>query len=334
MVAGSNLYTTSAPDGRQAAIPVSFDAASDPYIQLKDAADIRNYYQQEGYVVIRNLIPSELCDQARLAFEQEVKPFKGHIYRQTTANPEKNIFTEHGYVLNSLLNIQDLNNKEFPKFKKAGLSIITHKNLQEAVSTLLGDEGVLVQSMYYEGNPATWAHQDTYYLDSVELGRMTAAWIAVEDIQPGAGRFYIYPGSHNIDMAKNGGDFDIAFNHSRYKKLVVDLIKEKQLECRAPALRKGDVLFWGAKTMHGSLATSQPEASRCSFTAHFIPASTDFILFQKKLKPLDLRKVNAVQIHCPKDQNKVKNKAVFYVETRFPKTFQFLKRRAIKLLLG
>jgi hypothetical protein len=46
--------------------------------------------------------------------------------------------------------------------------------------------GKLVQSMYFEGNPATWAHQDTYYLDSEHTGAMTAAWFAVEDIKPGA----------------------------------------------------------------------------------------------------------------------------------------------------
>jgi ectoine hydroxylase-related dioxygenase (phytanoyl-CoA dioxygenase family) len=46
-----------------------------------------------------------------------------------------------------------------------------------------------------KGNPETWAHQDTYCLDAEELGRMTAAWIALEDSHPGAGRFYVYPGS-------------------------------------------------------------------------------------------------------------------------------------------
>jgi phytanoyl-CoA hydroxylase len=35
---------------------------------------------------------------------------------------------------------------------------------------------------------------------------MTAAWIAVEDIDEGAGRFFIYPGSHRIDLEKNSGE--------------------------------------------------------------------------------------------------------------------------------
>src|SRR5262249_6961195 len=162
---------------------------------------------------------------------------------------------------------------------------------------LVGDRATkVVQSMYFEGNPTTWAHQDTYYLDSADIGRMTAAWIAVEDIKPGAGRFFVYPGSHKIDVARNGGDFDIAFNHDRYKQLVVDLIRRLKLRCHAPALRKGDVLFWAAKTIHGSLETRQPQHSRSSITAHMIPASTDFLQYQTRRRQLRLRVFDGVLV--------------------------------------
>lgn len=334
MLVENNFFNISAPDSSEIAIPVKVDNGSDPYLKLTNKEAIRDYYNQEGYVIFRNLIPCDLCDQARLAFEQEVKPYDGYMYRQTSSgDPEKHIFTESDHVLNSILNIQDLNRKTFPQFRKLGLSIITHNQMYDAVKTILDEPGKLVQSMYFEGNSSTWAHQDTYYLDSTKIGGMTAAWIAVEDIQPGAGRFYIYPGSHKIDMVKNGGDFDIAFNHSKYKNLILSIIKKYNLECRAPAMRKGDVLFWSAKTIHGSLETRQPTYSRCSFTAHFIPESTGFLQFQSIQKRLNLRKINALQVHHPKDQNSIRNQAIFQLETRFPKTFKLVKRSVIKLLL-
>ena len=37
--------------------------------------------------------------------------------------------------------------------------------------------------MYFEGNSATWEHQDTYYLDSEKVGCMIAGWIALENIK-------------------------------------------------------------------------------------------------------------------------------------------------------
>jgi phytanoyl-CoA hydroxylase len=132
-------------------------------------------------------------------------------------------------------------------------------------------------------------------------------------------------------MVKNGGEFDIAFNHPRYKQLVLDTIHSHALACRAPALRRGDVLFWSARTIHGSLETRGP-SSRASFTAHFIPASTGMLQFQSREKPLQLRTINGVPVHHPKDQNLLRNQAVLAASTTFPTAFNLAKRTAIKLL--
>ncbi len=328
-----NTFRIHAPSSDEIDVPRWIDDASDPYLHLQSQDEIRNYYQQNGYVVFRNLLPAELCDQARRAFTQEVKPYNGYLYRQTSSGgAEKNHFTDYGYLLNSILNIQDLNKDLFPDFKEAGLEVITNQNLYDAVCNVLGEPGIMVQSMYFEGNPTTWAHQDTYYLDSTKIGSMTAAWIAIEDIQPGAGRFFVYPGSHKVDMAKNGGNFDIAFNHMKYRELVLNVIEKYGLDCRAPALRKGDVLFWSAKTIHGSLETLQPQFSRNSMTAHFIPASTGFLQFQSRQRKLNLRRIGCFQVDCPKDQSRLKNRAIFHLETQFPQSFQLLKRLLIKLV--
>lgn len=119
MIVENNFFKISSPDGSEIAIPVKVDGASDTYLNLTDEAAIRDYYDREGYVVFRNLIPSDLWNQARLAFEQEVKPYKGYMYRQTTSgDPEKHIFTEYGYLLNSILNLQDLKTKKIQNFDK------------------------------------------------------------------------------------------------------------------------------------------------------------------------------------------------------------------------
>jgi phytanoyl-CoA hydroxylase len=133
-------------------------------------------------------------------------------------------------------------------------------------------------------------------------------------------------------MRKNGGDFDIAFHHDRYKQLVIDVIKGQRLECRSPALAKGDVLFWHARTIHGSLPTSQPERSRRSFTAHYIPESHRFLQWQSRPKELRYSVVNGMRVARPKDQARALNRAVFFVETRFPRIFRNAKKLAVKLV--
>jgi phytanoyl-CoA hydroxylase len=197
-------YPIKDPLGRTIDIPDTA-AADFAYFALADRQAIRSYYDKEGYVVVRGLIDPGECDRAHAAFEREVKPSRSFIYRQATANPERHVYAQHDYMLNSILNVQSLDPRLFPDFRKLGTDIVTLPALQAVLRILFDEPGKLVQSMYFEGNPATWPHQDTYYLDSEHIGAMTGAWFAVEDIKPGAGRFFVYPKSHLFDMAKNGG---------------------------------------------------------------------------------------------------------------------------------
>jgi phytanoyl-CoA hydroxylase len=319
-------------DGRDVEIPISI-ADDYSYFFAEEESAIRTYYDENGYAVVRNLLPAELCDEVQASFEAEVKPFRGFIYRQTTARPERHVFTDQGFLLNSILNIQSVDRRRFGRFRDAGLALMTHPTMQRHVATVLGEPGKLVQSMYFEGNPKTPPHQDTYYLDAEEIGRMTGAWIALENIAPGAGRFFVYPKSHLIDMPRNGKNFDIAFHHERYKELIEKVVHDHGLICRAPALNKGDVVFFSAKIIHGSMQTTDPAHSRRSVTAHFIPNNSRFLQFQSRIKRLDLQPVNGMAVHHPKDLAKVRHRATFFVETRFPEAFRLTKKVAIKLLI-
>lgn len=324
-------YMIHDPLGLPIETPVS--AADDlAYFRPSETEAIRQYLKEQGYVVIRCLVPPGKCDAATAAFTHEVKPSKRFIYRQNTSNPERHEFTDRGYMLNPILNVQSVDPRLFPGFRSLASDVLTDDSVQASVRDLFGEPGKVVQSMFFEGNPATNPHQDTYYLDSEHIGAMTAGWFALEDIAPGAGRFFVYPKSHLVDMSRNGGDFDIAFNHDRYKALVNQVIRDGGFECRAPALSKGDVLFWSGKIIHGSLRTTQPEFSRRSFTTHYIPDSHRFLQFQSRIKPLNLKRINGMNVHAPKDLASPKARAIFAIETNFPKAFQIMKRWAIKIV--
>ena len=51
---------------------------------------------------------------------------------------------------------------------------------------------------------------------------------------------------------------------------------DHQSDVFAPALQKGDVLFWNSRVTHGSLLTQDPTFSRKSLTAHYLPAEYQF----------------------------------------------------------
>src|SRR5260370_15724899 len=67
--------------GRKIEIPAT-EEDDYTYFVLDQASEVRNYYDDNGYVVVRGLLPQGLCDRANASFETEVKRFGGFIYRQ------------------------------------------------------------------------------------------------------------------------------------------------------------------------------------------------------------------------------------------------------------
>src|SRR3989442_15340854 len=102
MTAHGKMFPIEGPEGRQIEIPVSVVRKADPYPPFEDDTGLRRYYEQEGYVAIRELLPGALCDAARETFSAEVKPYPVFIYRQALANPKKQVFPAPGYIRNSL----------------------------------------------------------------------------------------------------------------------------------------------------------------------------------------------------------------------------------------
>jgi phytanoyl-CoA hydroxylase len=325
-----NFQITS-PTGTSINVPVDYDPATDVYLKLKEKDEIKQYYIDNGYVVQRNVIPHNLCDDVIAAFKNEVKSSKDFFYRQATGNAERHRFTDHNYMINAVMNFQDLPQKHFGNFQRLGLKVLTHANLKSIINTLIQGEALIAQTMFFEGNPVTWPHQDKEYLDANQPGSMVAAWVALEDIQPGAGRFYVYPGSHKINIENVGKHLNIMLDRDAYVKLVIDTINKNGFTCIAPVLKKGDVLFWHGRTIHGSLPTTQPFFSRASFTAHYMPISRTLLQLQIRQKKLNLRVVNGMKINFPKDQNILSNKLIFLAETNFPTIFKRLKASMIKL---
>jgi phytanoyl-CoA hydroxylase len=209
-------------------------------------------------------------------------------------------------------------------------SVLAAPSLRDVFEILLREKPKVVQSMYFEGNSATWEHQDSYYLDSAKVGEMAAAWIAVESIAARAGRFFICPKSHKIRLDDHSLENNVAEHHEVYISSVVDKIKNLNLEIRAPILEKGDVLFWNALTIHGSLDSQDPNHSRSSITCHAIPSSHLFLSHQTRLRDVATDEVNGTRVYRPKDLSALRNRLIFQIESKFPSLFYWAKRTALK----
>ena len=292
------------------------------------------YYKDNGYVIFSACVSKENCDKLRDLWEKIIKPYKSTIYRQTTAKAEKNILNNNNWIMNPILNLQSLNPKHFGIFRRAAEELVFSNIIVcKALKSVLGEKPKIVQSMYFEGNSATWEHQDSYYLDSEKIGLMTAGWLALEEIKADAGRFFICPESHNIDLGKQNVENNIADNHDKYISKVVSIIKSRNMPIKAPYLSSGDVLLWNSWTIHGSLNSHSKTHSRSSITMHAIPESHKFLQLHSRLIDVPTDDLGSSLIYRPKDQSKFKNRLVLATESYFPGIFYWIKKQAIKSLI-
>jgi phytanoyl-CoA hydroxylase len=325
------MLVLSTPRGLPVRVPEDPTEDPSPRFNPNELQAIRSYYEENGYVIVAKLFAAETCDAQRRLWEEEVKPFGGYIYRQATAKAEKHVFNDNGWVMNPILNLQSVDPSRFPRFRNfATQSVLASPDLSSVFAALLGELPKVVQSMYFEGNSATWEHQDSYYLDSEKVGEMAAAWIAIEDIAARAGRFFVCPGSHKFKLDEHGLENNIAEHHDVYISSVVNKIKQLNLPIKAPALQKGDVLFWNALTIHGSLNSQDCLRSRSSITCHAIPSSRLFLHHQILLWDIATDTVNQTKMFRPKDLAVLRNRLIFRLESRFPSAFYWAKKKAVK----
>ncbi|NNL99405.1 MAG: aminotransferase [Gammaproteobacteria bacterium] len=242
--------------------------ASITRFEAGDSAAIRNYYRENGYVVVGQLLSDAKIDRLLEILEQK-KSARFFVFKsQDTHLPMQPRLTPEGFLENSMLNPGNL--KLAPGFARAVESCVTDEAVSELLTVLSGAPGhVMRQTMLFYQSTGTIEHQDHYYLDSDPPGNMIAAWYALEDIHEDAGCFFVLPGSHKGRLIERQGR-DYA-DHEEYRHAIGALIEEARYEYLTLPLRKGDVLFWHPYTIHGADKNQNPRHSRKSVTAHFIP---------------------------------------------------------------
>jgi len=321
-----NLLT---PNGFSVEVPENKDEDTTPRFDVNlEAEEAVKYYKDNGYVIFSSCVSQESCNQIRNLWEKNIKPYKGTIYRQTTAKAEKNLFNRNNWIMNPVLNLQSLNPNLFSDLRNSiDNKVFSNMSICKALKFILGEKPKIVQSMYFEGNSATWEHQDSYYLDSEKIGNMTAGWLALEEIKADAGRFFICPESHKIEHGKQNINNNIADNHDKYIAEIVSIIKSKNMKIKAPYMAIGDVLFWNSWTIHGSIDSQNQNFSRSSITMHAIPENHKFLQFHSRKMDLQTDDLGNSLIYRPKDQSKFKNRLVLKIETHFQAFFTGLRKK-------
>lgn len=237
------------------------------YFNSAEKETLAKYYHENGYVIVKSLIHKDLIDKFMKGYT-EFKQKKNYIIRaQDTNRPEKLEVNKEGFIEHSMWNPHEL------PFCDSFSEGVTDIILSEAISGVLSaistePRHTLWQSMFFDKSTGTVAHQDHYYLDTEPAGGLIGVWIALEDIDPLAGAFYVCPKTHLSVIANRSLD-----HNEGYVNSVQSYMEKNHPFKLACAINKGDVIFWHGMTIHGSFENKDSKYSRKSITSHFIPNS-------------------------------------------------------------
>ncbi len=295
---------------------------TDPCPPPSRPQEFRDWFEREGYVVVRGAIPPRLCQAGIDAFRAEVLGDRlGFFERHVSGKFERHQYTPAGYMKYPIMNLQDLASRRHAGFRRAGLTVLTHPAIQRVLAELTGEAARCVHTMYFDGNQTTWAHRDGHYIDSGHDGEMIGVWVAAEDIHPDAGRFFILPRSHRMRVPGEEGDP----NSAQYKARMADFVRDGPLDCVAPVLRQGDLLMWKSMVIHGSLPTGDERWSRRSFTAHYVPASHPYKWNVRSAQSARSLRLNRVEVMLHADDGSRVARLRNHVRAEWPRLYGALR---------
>lgn len=290
------------------------------------ADEPRARFEADGYFIHRALIPAPLIDALLAAYRRRILPSRKPFFRQSIDAWARNRLSPDGYAIDSFLDIHDLADPDVQEACAAARDIFCHHAVRGALAGLTGHANhSLMQSMLFDLNTATAAHQDDWYLDTVPNGNLLAGWFALEDIDERAGRFFVLPGSNRVRFDL---DPDELTSNRAFARRVSAYVDAHRDEVVAPALKKGDVLFWGSRTIHGSLPTQDPRFSRKSLTAHYMPSQFDFGSSRGQRKDVLYRMHGGMPYRASQRRDTLATRAVVgayhYLSNRHPRLYRAL----------
>jgi ectoine hydroxylase-related dioxygenase (phytanoyl-CoA dioxygenase family) len=234
-------------------------------------------YRRTGYLVLTDLFTPEELSRMRKAWSALAEQRRGEGKK-----PHATLLMTH------------VTNPEVA-------TIVRHRLLVKSVEAVLGGKVDLIQSQLMHGQPGTKGftpHQDNFYNRANPNDGITAAWIALEDVDQENGALGIFPASHLNGLAATRRDW--VYLLSRSPDVAKSLLRlaspkfrsgdddssviERFVYAETPddvrpvpvALKAGSVVFMHGDAIHLSYPNQTKDRSRQSLLTNFVKVGTQF----------------------------------------------------------
>lgn len=236
-------------------------------ISVTSLNSLAKHFSVEGYVVIPKALPPVLLDEVLLA-QKAARKNPLLIYRgQGVVGYERPKWDEYGHMIRSIQNPHLLGLA--PRLSRSICKLVFSSSISDALLRTTGiSRWVNWQTMLFDRSVGTEVHLDTWFLDTEPKGHLIGAWMALEDIQPEAGPFLIYPRSQELAVPTEISGLNGLIQRKQELSYALEQQAVKPIRL---LLRKGDLVLWNSLVAHGSDLPTSKNATRKSVTAHFYP---------------------------------------------------------------
>jgi phytanoyl-CoA hydroxylase len=208
-------------------------------------------FEKKGYAILQKFFSEVQIDQVNQTIDQLLK--------------EKKVHFRYGRKI------------MFAYKKSEALAKIgKDERLIEILSSLIGTNAVLFQSINFLQGSEQHTHSDSIHMTTFPLGKLIAVWVALEDIHEDNGPLHYYPGSHllpyylNSDYQNEGNHWLIGDkSYTAYEDMIESKIRESGLKKEVFLAKKGDILIWHANLSHGGEPHTNKNRTRKSMVFHY-----------------------------------------------------------------
>lgn len=217
--------------------------------------NFKNTLNERGIVILENFIDNTTCDNIINDFYK----FKNKTNNNDISNNRLyNLHLQSENVRNILFSNKILSYLDYYFEKRTALN----------------------STIYFEHGSGQCIHRDTpYFWSNPNGGEFVGVWFALEEANKENGKLEYYPFGHKFKI--NGNEYgnryyDIPTN-DLFSKLgddIVTLCDKNNIIKESPVIKKGSVVVWHADTPHGGSPILNPNKTRHSLVAHYLPENS------------------------------------------------------------
>ncbi|RNA02638.1 phytanoyl- peroxisomal [Brachionus plicatilis] len=234
----------------------------------------RDFYEKNGYIVVKNLISEEKLEKYKQRF-QEICAKKIQVPGMTVMKDVAIAKSEFLEGEKAITKIQDFCYDD-ELFEYCSLPEVI-----EYVKSFLGNNVMAMHTMLINKppDPGTLTsrhplHQDLYYFPFRPAERIVCAWTAMETINRQNGCLVVIPGSHKGEFLMHDyPKWEGGVNKMYYGIQDIDLDKANLVHL---PMEKGDTVFFHPILIHGSGA-NRTRGFRKAISCHYAASESNYI---------------------------------------------------------